>query len=183
MNRARRGERLDGSLSAAPRAAPSLSPQDPNGALRLAAYQEICERIVSSSAPATLAHSLLLPQRAEAGPAWFRPLSLRPCRSAARAAHAHACCTHFAAVDQACLPCSPPQTLNPYCLVPQVSENVFSQYIYKTLPTHSHLWMFKKNFCKHMALSGASGAHFSTPVMCHCMMMRRDSHGHDLAHA
>jgi hypothetical protein len=35
-----------------------------------------------------------------------------------------------------------------------VSENVFSQYIYKTLPTHSHLWMFKKTFCKHMALSG-----------------------------
>jgi transformation/transcription domain-associated protein len=36
-----------------------------------------------------------------------------------------------------------------------VSENVFSQYIYKTLPTHSHLWMFKKTFCRHMALSGA----------------------------
>lgn len=36
-----------------------------------------------------------------------------------------------------------------------MSENVFSQYVYKTLPTHSHLWMFKKTFCKHMALSGA----------------------------
>lgn len=35
-----------------------------------------------------------------------------------------------------------------------VSENVFSQYIYKTLPTSNHLWAFKKNLCMQMALSG-----------------------------
>jgi hypothetical protein len=35
-----------------------------------------------------------------------------------------------------------------------VSENVFSQYIYKTLPTCNHLWAFKKYFCGQMALSG-----------------------------
>lgn len=42
------------------------------------------------------------------------------------------------------------------CAMAQVvSENVFSQYVYKTLPTCNHLWMFKKTFCMHMALSGA----------------------------
>jgi hypothetical protein len=35
-----------------------------------------------------------------------------------------------------------------------VSENVFSQYIYKTLPSCNHLWVFKKAFCTQMALSG-----------------------------
>ncbi|WIA37453.1 hypothetical protein OEZ86_014371 [Tetradesmus obliquus] len=35
-----------------------------------------------------------------------------------------------------------------------VSENIFSQYIYKTLPTCNHLWLFKKHFCSQMALSG-----------------------------
>ena len=38
-----------------------------------------------------------------------------------------------------------------------VSENVFSQYIYKTLPTCNHLWAFKKYFCGQMALSGEKG--------------------------
>ena len=38
-----------------------------------------------------------------------------------------------------------------------VSENVFSQYIYKTLPSCNHLWVFKKTFCSHMALSGEGG--------------------------
>jgi hypothetical protein len=35
-----------------------------------------------------------------------------------------------------------------------VSENIFSQYVYKTLPTCNHLWLFKKHFCSQMALSG-----------------------------
>ncbi len=35
-----------------------------------------------------------------------------------------------------------------------VTENVFSQYMYKTLPTCSHLWNFKKQFCSQLALSG-----------------------------
>jgi transformation/transcription domain-associated protein len=35
-----------------------------------------------------------------------------------------------------------------------VSENVFSQYIYKTLPTGNHLWAFKKVLCMQLALSG-----------------------------
>lgn len=35
-----------------------------------------------------------------------------------------------------------------------VTENVFSQYIYKTLPTCNHLWVFKKSLCLQMALSG-----------------------------
>lgn len=35
-----------------------------------------------------------------------------------------------------------------------VSENVFSQYIYKTLPSCNHLWVFKKTFCTQMSLSG-----------------------------
>lgn len=38
-----------------------------------------------------------------------------------------------------------------------VSENVFSQYIYKTLPSCNHLWVFKKTFCMQMALSGGWG--------------------------
>ena len=36
-----------------------------------------------------------------------------------------------------------------------VTETVFSQYMYKTLPTSNHLWAFKKQFCVQMALSGA----------------------------
>ena len=39
-----------------------------------------------------------------------------------------------------------------------VSENVFSQYIYKTLPTCNHLWVFKKSLCLQMALSGEDGS-------------------------
>lgn len=35
-----------------------------------------------------------------------------------------------------------------------VSENIFSQYMYKTLPTSNQLWLFKKYFCSQMALSG-----------------------------
>lgn len=35
-----------------------------------------------------------------------------------------------------------------------VSENIFSQYMYKTLPTANQLWLFKKYFCSQMALSG-----------------------------
>ena len=42
-----------------------------------------------------------------------------------------------------------------------VSENVFSQYIYKTLPTCNHLWVFKKYFCTQMALSGDVGSHYT----------------------
>ncbi len=36
-----------------------------------------------------------------------------------------------------------------------VTENVFSQFCYKTLPNPSHLWLFKKQLCMQMALSGA----------------------------
>lgn len=35
-----------------------------------------------------------------------------------------------------------------------MSETVFSQYMYKTLPSCNHLWAFKKQFCCQMALSG-----------------------------
>uniref|UniRef100_A0A7I4F837 Non-specific serine/threonine protein kinase n=1 Tax=Physcomitrium patens TaxID=3218 RepID=A0A7I4F837_PHYPA len=35
-----------------------------------------------------------------------------------------------------------------------VSENVFSQFMYKTLPTCNHLWTFKKQFAVQLALSG-----------------------------
>ncbi|KAL2624095.1 hypothetical protein R1flu_008340 [Riccia fluitans] len=35
-----------------------------------------------------------------------------------------------------------------------VSENVFSQFMYKTLPTCNHLWTFKKQFAVQFALSG-----------------------------
>ena len=35
-----------------------------------------------------------------------------------------------------------------------VNENVFSQYAYKSLPTSTHLWAFKKQLCSQMALSG-----------------------------
>jgi transformation/transcription domain-associated protein len=38
-----------------------------------------------------------------------------------------------------------------------VSENIFSQYMYKTLPTCNQLWLFKKYFCSQMALSGEPG--------------------------
>lgn len=43
-----------------------------------------------------------------------------------------------------------------------VSENVFSQYIYKTLPTCNHLWVFKKSLCLQMALSG---------LLCHMLLV------------
>ena len=34
-----------------------------------------------------------------------------------------------------------------------VTENIFSQFMYKTLPTGSHLWTFKRQMCQEMALS------------------------------
>lgn len=34
-----------------------------------------------------------------------------------------------------------------------VKENVFSQYMYKTLPACNHLWTFKRQFCAQLALS------------------------------
>lgn len=37
-----------------------------------------------------------------------------------------------------------------------ISDNVFSQFMYKTLPTCNHLWVFKKQFCTQV---GAGGAH------------------------
>ena len=40
-----------------------------------------------------------------------------------------------------------------------VSETVFSQYMYKTLPSCNHLWAFKKQFCCQMALSGGEYKH------------------------
>lgn len=42
-----------------------------------------------------------------------------------------------------------------------VTETVFSQYMYKTLPTSNHLWAFKKQFCTQMALSGERPPLFS----------------------
>ncbi|XRB06256.1 transformation/transcription domain-associated protein [Pycnococcus provasolii] len=38
-----------------------------------------------------------------------------------------------------------------------VSENLLSQYMYKTLPTCNHLWSFKRSFLAHYALSVFSG--------------------------
>lgn len=34
-----------------------------------------------------------------------------------------------------------------------VSESLFSHYMYKSLPSCNHLWIFKKQFCNNMALS------------------------------
>lgn len=34
-----------------------------------------------------------------------------------------------------------------------VNDNVFSQYMYKTLPSGNHLWTFKKQFAIQLALS------------------------------
>ena len=34
-----------------------------------------------------------------------------------------------------------------------VSENLFSQYMYKTLPTSNHLWCFKRTLCSQLSLS------------------------------
>jgi hypothetical protein len=45
------------------------------------------------------------------------------------------------------------QTYNEIC-EKLVTENVFSQYVYKTLPSCNHLWVFKKTFCAQSALSG-----------------------------
>jgi len=39
-----------------------------------------------------------------------------------------------------------------------VTENVFNQYMYKTLPTCNLLWCFKKQFCCQLALSGFASA-------------------------
>ncbi|GAX77356.1 hypothetical protein CEUSTIGMA_g4802.t1 [Chlamydomonas eustigma] len=41
-----------------------------------------------------------------------------------------------------------------------VNESVFSQYMYKTLPTGNHMAVFKKQFCSQMALSS---------VLCHML--------------
>lgn len=46
-----------------------------------------------------------------------------------------------------------------------VTDNVFSQYIYKTLPSCSHLWVFKKTFCAQTALSGVACACFKPCCM------------------
>lgn len=35
----------------------------------------------------------------------------------------------------------------------QIPDNIFSQYMYKILPSSNHLWVFKKQFCSQMALS------------------------------
>eukprot|EP00798_Chlamydomonas_sp_ICE-L_P011531 gene11531-34243_t len=43
-----------------------------------------------------------------------------------------------------------------------VIENVFSQYMYKTIPNCSQLWVFKKNLCIQMALSG---------LLCHMLLV------------
>jgi len=50
-----------------------------------------------------------------------------------------------------------PHTLQAYKEIEAkyVTENVFSQFCYKTLPNPSHLWLFKKQLCMQMALSGA----------------------------
>jgi transformation/transcription domain-associated protein len=42
-----------------------------------------------------------------------------------------------------------------------ISDNVFSQYMYKTLPTCNHLWVFKKQFCTQVGAMAALPA--STP--------------------
>ena len=34
-----------------------------------------------------------------------------------------------------------------------VTENIFSQYMYKTLPNGAHLWTFKRQLCQQLALS------------------------------
>lgn len=34
-----------------------------------------------------------------------------------------------------------------------ISENIFSQFVYKTLPSCNHLWTFKKQFCSQLAIS------------------------------
>ena len=52
-----------------------------------------------------------------------------------------------------------------------VTETVFSQYMYKTLPTSNHLWAFKKQFCVQMALSGAHA--------CLCCMALPHGHAWD----
>ena len=48
-----------------------------------------------------------------------------------------------------------------------VSETVFSQYMYKTLPSCNHLWAFKKQFCCQMALSGILDAKNVTVAQVH----------------
>jgi hypothetical protein len=35
-----------------------------------------------------------------------------------------------------------------------ISDNVFSQFMYKTLPTCNHLWVFKKQFCTQVSAGG-----------------------------
>eukprot|EP00963_Diacronema_lutheri_P006687 scaffold587_cov339-Pavlova_lutheri.AAC.11 len=34
-----------------------------------------------------------------------------------------------------------------------ISENIFSQFVYKTLPSCNHLWTFKKQFCSQLAIT------------------------------
>ncbi|GIL45633.1 hypothetical protein Vafri_2841, partial [Volvox africanus] len=43
-----------------------------------------------------------------------------------------------------------------------VNENVFSQYAYKSLPSSTHLWAFKKQMCAQTALSA---------LMCHMLLV------------
>lgn len=43
-----------------------------------------------------------------------------------------------------------------------VSENVLSQYMYKTLPSCNHLWTFKKQFCSQLGLSA---------FLCHALQL------------
>jgi len=52
-----------------------------------------------------------------------------------------------------------------------VTENVFSQFCYKTLPNPSHLWLFKKQLCMQMALSGADSAACQTLTACSRLLL------------
>ena len=60
-----------------------------------------------------------------------------------------------------------------------VTETVFSQYMYKTLPTSNHLWAFKKQFCTQMALSGArAGSCLAHPCCAGVLTRACTTHAH-----
>lgn len=55
-----------------------------------------------------------------------------------------------------------------------VTENIFSQFMYKMLPTCNHLWAFKKAFCMQLALSGTSSLPDPPPSATAQQLQRQD---------
>ena len=55
-----------------------------------------------------------------------------------------------------------------------VHDSLFSSYIHKVQPDCNHLWVFKKQLCISLALSGEASLHTSnSPHLTYCLSLTR----------